>query len=115
MRRSRAKLSFAQVVRTVEVETITMKEGTGDDFRFRIEVIRRGKNRFEPRVWRIEHYRIRPTFPTSAGEIDNRERLADEMLLVVDTVMGQGVWASRPNRVIDKVLTQIADKFGYAE
>ncbi len=106
----KARIEVAEVVRTVDLSPIRMG-GNGDDVRLRVEILRRGrgKARFTARVWRVEFYRIQPTFPQKTGRPSTDA--ADEQVLVVDENFAQGISGSSASVVLKKVIAEIERRF----
>jgi hypothetical protein len=74
--RSMIRESF-QLIRTVEIEVAL----PGDTMLLRLETFRSNGSRtlFRTRLWRLEFYRIQPTFPQRTGKPAHRP--SDEVLL----------------------------------
>ncbi len=72
---------LSELVRTIDVESF--HAGNGDAFRFRLEISREvNTTRYQGRVFRLETYRLQPTFPL-AGEAA-REGEDDALIYVGD-------------------------------
>ena len=72
-----------EVVKVLDVEPVEV--GDGEAFRFRLEIRRElGSDSYEGRVYRLETYRLRPTFPLSNDVV--LDQLNDAMIYVVDEV-----------------------------
>jgi len=105
------RITFAEVVRVVDLNVIPAITGTGDDFRFWIEVLRRGGRAllFTVRVWRIEFYRLQATFPQSKGRPSSQR--ADEQVVVVDDNFVQGLSGRSAESLLRKVIREIESRF----
>jgi len=82
----------------------------GDELRFRIEVVRDSSGgEYYVNLWRIENYRIQPTFPqkdgSPAGEV------SDEEILVKDLSTLDGIKADDSDKVLQLALKVIQEKF----
>lgn len=72
-----------EVVRTFDVEPFQAWEG--EAFRFRLEVVRQlGEAAFLGKVYRLETYRLQPTFPQCEGILP--DWMHDAMIWVADEV-----------------------------
>ena len=70
-----------ELVRTIDVDPFST--GDGDEFRFRLEISREvNTTRYQGRVFRLETYRLQPTFPL-AGD-DAAEGKDDALIYVGD-------------------------------
>jgi hypothetical protein len=109
-RTKKALLDVTEIVKTVDLSPISM-DGSGDDVRLRVEILRRGrgKARFTARVWRIEFYRLQPTFPQKDGRIVTDA--ADERVLVVDENFAEGVSGASAGAVLKEVIGNIEARF----
>jgi len=102
------RLEQLEVVQVVDLSPISMAEGA-DDLRFRIEILRRSGRRasYLARVWRLEFYRIQPSFPSKRrGAIR-----ADEQILVRDTFFAEGVAERTAQDAMSKVVRRIEARF----
>jgi len=110
--KAKRALEIVEIVRTCDVGPITVPSGTGDDFRFRVEIVRiqDRKPRYRARVWRIEHYRIQPTFPQKRGRPS--EEPCDELLLVRDHHLAEGITGATKEATLRKALERIEKRFG---
>lgn len=69
--------------RIVAVYDTLVIESGDDDFSFRIEIHKKcGSELYFPKVFRLEHYRIQPTFPKKDG--GPAHDTADEEIFVYD-------------------------------
>ena len=101
-------LLVASLVRVFYVGPLPAKGMLGDNFTFRVEVLRHGMSRrYSAKVWRIEHYRVQPSF---AGK--KRSARADEGLLVEDVAMDTDVRGSSQAAVEKKALARIRQVLG---
>lgn len=103
------KLSYSVVVLVAELDPIPMTEG--DTLRLRVEVLRRGVGTpsYFARVWRVESYRVQPTFPQrdSAPVSD----AVDEQILVRDDFVAGEVSGDSPDAVLSEVVDRISRRF----
>lgn len=95
---------LGEVVRTVELEPVA------GDLRLRIEVLKlEGRPaRYTTRVWKLENYRVRPSFQGKA----KTKLVADEQVLVpfdhiIDEVVGNTV-----AKVMAETLRRLRARFG---
>lgn len=100
-----------EIVSVVDLSPIRIPNGSGDDFRFRVEVLREAGRRaaFTAKVWRLEYYRVQPTFPQK-GQVPDSDA-ADEQILVVDENFGSEVRARTRTAVLAKVVRMIEARF----
>jgi hypothetical protein len=69
------------LVATFDFDPISV--GNGEPFRYRLEVMKKlNLNNFEGRVYRLETYRLQPTFPQNDGAPPDIE--SDALIFVVD-------------------------------
>jgi hypothetical protein len=108
---TRNALEVVEIVKTCDVGPIPVPSETGDDFRFRIEIVRLEgrKRRFQARVWRIENYRVQPTFPQIDGQPSDEP--CDELLLARDHFFDDGSVATTPAAALKNILQRIHDRF----
>lgn len=72
---------LSELVRTIDVEPF--HAGNGDAFRFRLEISREvNTTTYQGRVFRLETYRLQPTFPLAGGAA--REGKDDALIYVGD-------------------------------
>jgi hypothetical protein len=103
-------MKVTSVVKVIMVGPIAVPSGEGDDFIFKIEILNTGsKDRlFEALVWRLEHYRVEPSFPRR--ESGNRF-MADEVIAVRDVAFDGGLFGSSVAEVEQKALDKISEIF----
>ena len=102
-----------ELVKTYEFATIPWS-GDGEDFTFRAEVFTdlQEQNGYYARIWRLEHYRIQPTFPQEDGS--PKLGLHDKQFWVVDDFLLSWV-DSRSESIeacLNKVVARLYDVFG---
>jgi len=73
-------LKYAEIVKTIELEPISVKNG--EELQFRIEILK-DKNKYKPQLWRVETYRISSSF----GDND----VSDEECLVKDSLFLENI------------------------
>lgn len=79
-----------EIVKTLDVEPF--QAGDGDAFRFRLEIVREiGSELFVGKVYRLETYRLQPTFPQSEGNPPNWK--SDALIFVADEMFAAEVIA----------------------
>lgn len=89
-----------EVVKVLDVEPFEI-EG-GESFRFRFEIARAlGESLFIGKVYRLETYRLQPTFPQSDGVVPDWQN--DALLFVADETLNSGEFAGGS---MEDVLTQ---------
>jgi hypothetical protein len=117
MKRTGTQITISgEVVKTLELEPISLSED-GDVIRFRIEVIKDigSPAIYRVRLWRLDFYRLKPTFPQSNGRPQCAR--ADELVFVEATGSVAGVEKLRSksiSHIINKTLLVIAEAFGVA-
>lgn len=94
-----------EVVRTIELDPITFDNG--DCLRFRIEIQRSiaAPDKYRARVFRIEMFQLRPTFP------DGSRESTDEVVLSDDSYTGD-VSGGDADEVLAIALAQLDRQFG---
>jgi hypothetical protein len=101
-------INYCEVVKTVDLHPIKILNG--DDLRFRIEILNDlTTGNFSANLWRIENYRIQPTFPQKEGVPGSD--LADEEILVKDTFILEGMNSKDADSALQLALKTIAEKF----
>jgi hypothetical protein len=101
-------INYVEVVKTVDLYPIRMV--SGNDLKFRIEIVRDHlSGEFSAILWRMENYRIQPTFPQYDG-VPNSS-FADEEVLVRDVATLEGVKAPDAELVLQLALKTIEDRF----
>ena len=99
---------ISEVVKVFDVEPF--QSGDGDAFRFRLEVLcELNADIYVGKVYRLETYRLQPTFPQSEGSLPDWKNdalvyVADDMF-DVDTLRGHSVEEVVGNfqRVLDAI------------
>ena len=77
-----------EVVKTIDVEPF--EAGGGDLYRFRLEVINElNTNIYNGKVYRLETYRLQPTFPQSDGELPNWKN--DALVYILDEMINTDI------------------------
>jgi hypothetical protein len=106
MSKRQHQLPIADVVRAFYVGPLPVK-GEGA-FTFRVEIARESRSppRYVARLWRFDHYRVRPSFPDVPGTE------ADEEMLVADVVPPNGVVGRSAAVVQRRVLNELRARFG---
>lgn len=101
---------ISEVVKVFEVELF--HAGDGDAFRFRLEVLRSiNEGSFVGRVYRLETYRVQPTFPQSKGELPDWK--SDALIFVADEVFDSGVLRGcSVDEVLAKFQVELSRIFG---
>ena len=102
------EMQYFEVVKTVELDPINMVDG--DNLIFRLEIVKNSCNgECHPNLWRIEHYRIQPTFPQKNGVPSVLG--ADEEIFVKDSVTLGDIKGSNEDDVLQAALKIIQEKF----
>ncbi len=78
-------MKLLEVVGSFELETISIENG--EEFKFRLDVLEdKSKNSFLGKVYRLETYRLQPTFPQDAeGNLPNF--LNDGLIYILDEMI----------------------------
>jgi hypothetical protein len=98
------KLRTATLVKTVLVEAIRPSDDA--DVQFRIEVFSWSEQEYTCQVWRLDTYRIQPTFQEPS-------QLADEEFPVLDLALDwRELRADTASGVLDLVFHEIERRFG---
>lgn len=105
-----SKANISEVERVLEIDDIPMG-GSGDTLRLRLEVLRhlRKPHRYSISTWRLEHYRVQPTFP-QINQLPSDEP-CDELLLVRDPYVLGEIAGHSPDEVIEEALRRLEAKF----
>lgn len=101
---------LSEVVKVFDLEPF--EAGEGDLYRFRLEVTRElSTGLFRGNVYRLETFRLQPTFPQQKGQLPDWQ--ADALIHVVDDYYDRDLLSGRS---VDEVLEQfqraLADRFG---
>jgi hypothetical protein len=97
----KSKLEVREVVKILELDPLRV----GDNMLwFRIEVTRDRSARYRARVWRTEHQRVTPAFPSSSGGV--APDIVVDSSYLFDEVEGTSV-----KSVVDKTLAEIERRF----
>lgn len=102
-------MSYSEVVKIVNLEPI---ETGGEPLKYRIEILKKqSSGRFSPTLWRMETYRIQPTFPQNQD--CPQESPCDEEIWVRDivTIDIEHVEADNAESVLQTSLQLIREKF----
>ena len=102
-----------EVIKIVELEPVSVPSHIGDVIRLRIELLQAPgmPRRIWARVWRMECYRVRPSFPQENGRL--AEGPCDELMLVEDRYFvpePKSVCGRDPVRVLRKIMSVINSK-----
>lgn len=103
-------LRIASLVKVFYVGPFPMKDALGDNFTYRVELLRdRASHRYSAKIWRIEHYRVQPSF---SGRKGSKRIYADEGLLVEDVAMDTNVTGNSQAAVEKKAVARIVHMLG---
>lgn len=100
------------VVKVVQLAPIKVPNKEVEPFVFRVEVLRKrgSKNNFHARVYRMETYRLRPTFPQKSGKPFIKQ--SDEPILVEDFSQDwENIKGKSAEETIKKVIRKIEEIF----
>lgn len=99
-----------ELIKIFDFESI--HAGEGEDFRFRLEVLKEMNGAtFFGKVYRLETYRLQPTFPQKEG--DPPDWINDALVFVMDDMFDLEKLKGRSwNEVLDKFLISLRDIFG---
>jgi hypothetical protein len=101
-------IKYCEIVKTVDLQPI--QTIIGDDLKFRIEILRdHSSGEFSAILWRIENYRVQPTFPQADGVPTSI--LADEEILVKDISTLSDTKSPAAELALQLALKTIAEKF----
>jgi len=92
-------LNYNEIVKTIELDPITVKDG--EELKFRIEVLKYN-NKYKSQLWRVETYRITSAF----GNND----VSDEECLIKDSLFLENINEDSIENCILKSLQYIEDK-----
>jgi hypothetical protein len=101
--------TLSEVIKVFDVEPFQV--GDGDAFRFRLEVVRElGAEIYKGKVYRLETYRLQPTFPQSEGSLPDWKN--DALIYVVDDMFNtDSLLGNSVQEVIDKFRKAFDDFF----
>jgi hypothetical protein len=92
---------ISEIVKVFDIEPFQI--GEGDAFRFRLEVSRElNAETYVAKVYRLEMYRLQPTFPQASGAPSDLKN--DALIYVVDDVFDS-------NELIGASVEQVIAKF----
>jgi hypothetical protein len=99
-----------ELVKTLDVEPF--QAGDGDAFRFRLEIFREmGTASFVGKVYRLETYRLQPTFPQTNGDPPNWKQ--DALIFSADEMFATAALAGDSETgVIEQFRTALEQMFG---
>jgi hypothetical protein len=101
-------INYSEIIKTVDLQPIQMV--SGDSLKFRIEIIRDNlSGEFSAILWRVENYRIQPTFPQQEG-VPNSD-FADEEILVRDSYTLENIKAQNADSALQLALKTMEEKF----
>lgn len=105
-------LTLSEVVKVFDVEAF--QAGDGDEFRFRLEVVRElNIELYRGKVYRLEYYRLQPTFPQSNGCLPDLE--SDALIFVSDEMLDSSVLhGNSVQEVVEKFQQLLSNFFGQA-
>jgi hypothetical protein len=108
---AKSSVKIASVVKVLLVGPVPMPSQTGDNFVFRVEILRdlKAARVYAGKIWRIEHYRIEPSFPRRKGRA---KVYADEAILVEDVALDTGLTGMSVGDVQRKALARISEVLG---
>ncbi len=92
-------LNYNEIVKTIELEPISVKDG--EELNFRIEIIK-SNNKYKSQLWRVETYRIASAF----GNND----ISDEECLIKDSLFLENIVEDTIENCINKSLQYIENK-----
>jgi hypothetical protein len=101
----------AEVVRTFELEPIELPDG--DVIVLRAEILRVDRGKFTARLWRVERFRVQPSFPQQDGTPSHLA--SDEALLVEEPgVLDSGFPRNPadPESVLTELVEAVEHRFG---
>ena len=91
----------SEVVKIFDVAPF--QAGDGDEFRFRLEIARNlNSDAFLGKVYRLETYRLQPTFPQAEGELPDWSH--DALIYVVDDMFD-------PDTLVGISVQEVVEKF----
>lgn len=98
-----------ELVKIFDVEPF--QSGNGDAFRFRLEVIREFDSEFyKGKVFRLETYRLQPTFPQANGCLPDWKN--DALIYVADDMFdGNVMIGTSVKEVVDKFQVALSEIF----
>ena len=101
---------LCEVVKTFDVEPFYA--GEGDAFRFRLEISKRVDGvAYSGKVYRLETFRIQPTFPQSEGKVPGW--MNDALIFLADeTLDSAALTGDSVQEVLAKFQAELARVFG---
>lgn len=109
----------AEIVAVYDLASIPAGTDDADDIRLRLEIVRNVAASSRPlsaRVWRKEHYRIKPSFQCPIEDMD--DGYADEIILVRDDFLEgvlENVCGDTICEVLDRSIIAINKALGLSE
>ncbi len=101
-------INYYEIVKTVDLQPIRMV--SGDDLRFRIEILRdHSSGECSAVLWRMKNYRVQSTFPQIHGLPTSA--LADEEILVKDISTLSDTKSADAETALRLALKTITEKF----
>jgi hypothetical protein len=102
-------MEILEIVKVVDFEAIDLPPAVGDGIRLRVEIFRVKRGVYGGRLWRIEHYRIQPTFPQQNSK--PKVAYADELILVQEHALVpdlEHIFASSPARLLKTIVSRVS-------
>lgn len=98
-----------EVIKILDVEPF--QAGDGDAFRFRLEIVHDlNGDLYKGKVYRLETYRLQPTFPQSKGCLPEWKN--DALIYVADDVFGSNeLTGGSVQEVVEKFQKTLGDIF----
>jgi hypothetical protein len=101
-----------EVVKILDLQGIPVADDSSDTLCFRLEISRdwASRRRFYAKLWRLEPYRLRPSFIAAPK---TTLRIADEWLFVEETALQvelDGIVGQSVHDLLEKVLKVVASK-----
>ena len=102
-------MKMFEVVKVVDTEAIQV--GENEEFRFRLEICNEiNSNAYFGKVYRLETYRLQPTFPQLDGNLPSW--MNDALIYVLDEVFNPiDLMGSSPQEVLNSFQKELSEKF----
>ena len=102
----------AEILKTFEIESV--EDNNSKWLRFRVELVRESSEKIRVKLWRVEFFRIQPTFPQNDGLPAHES--SDELIVVDDSDLLDHLTFSKDTdfqHIVEQVVKTLNQRFGF--